>query len=114
MKPLDAALAYAGRGWPVFPCRWEGERRKRPLIEGGFHAATIGEAQTRGWWRRWPGALIGVPTGCAIGAVVLDVGVKDNRANGFDALDVLGFAILPNTPVAHRKRWAAPVFPIAR
>jgi putative DNA primase/helicase len=75
-----AALGYARRGWPVFPCHWQGERRKRPLIECGFHAATTdNEAQIRAWWRRWPDALIGVPTGRAIGAVVLDIDVKDDR-----------------------------------
>jgi putative DNA primase/helicase len=97
-----AALGYARRGWPVFPCHWQGERRKRPLIERGFHAATTDdEAQIRAWWRRWPDALIGVPTGRAIGAVVLDIDVKDDSANGFDSLDGLGVAIVPDTPMAH-------------
>jgi len=101
MTPLYAALQYAERGWPLFPCRWKGERRKRPLTERGFHAATIDKVQIREWWRRWPRALIGIPTGRAIGAVVLDVDVKRPEANGFDTLDALGLAILPETPMAH-------------
>jgi hypothetical protein len=32
---------------------------------------------------------------------VLDVDVKDDRANGYDALDALGFAVLPETPMVH-------------
>jgi putative DNA primase/helicase len=101
MTPLDAALAFARRGWPVFPCHWQGERRKRPLVEGGFHAATTDEAQIREWWTRWPDALIGVPTGRMPGFIVLDIDVKDDRANGYDTLDALGFAILPETPMVH-------------
>ena len=98
MTALDAALGYVRRGCPVFPCCWRGERRKQPLTEHGLHAATTDEAQIREWWRRWPDALIGIPTGRAIGAVVLDIDVKDDRANGFDSLDGLGVAILPDTP----------------
>jgi putative DNA primase/helicase len=101
MPARDAALAYGALRWPVFPCHWQGERRKRPLIEGGFHAATTGETLIREWWRRWPDALVGVPTGRAIGVVVLDIDVKQPEANGYDTLDNLGFAILPSTPMVH-------------
>src|SRR5439155_25092554 len=92
---LDAALQYSRRKWPVFPCHWTAERRKRPLIENGFHAAIIDSAQIRDWWGRWPNALIGVPTGPVSGFVVLDVDVKRPEANGYDTLDDLGFGILP-------------------
>lgn len=101
MTAETAALAYAARGLPVLPCHSQGDRRKRPLIDGGFHAATTDEAQIRKWLARWPDALIGVPTGRAIGAVVLDIDVKSDRANGYDTLDALGFAILPNVPMVH-------------
>jgi hypothetical protein len=101
MTARDAALAYGARRWPVFPCHWQGERRKRPLIQGGFHAATTGETLIREWWHRWPDSLVGVSTGRAIGVVVLDIDVKDNRANGFDTLDALGFSVLPETPIVH-------------
>jgi hypothetical protein len=95
------ALEYAqGRSWPVFPCHWRGERRKRPLAERGFLDASRDPAVITVWWRRWPEALIGVPAGRATGFVVLDVDVK-GAASGFDALDDLGLAILPDTPRAH-------------
>jgi putative DNA primase/helicase len=96
-----AALHYTRRGWPVFPCQWAGDSRKRPLIERGLHAATVDQAQIRHWWSRWPHALIGTPTGKAMGSVVLDVDVKRPEANGFDTLADLGHSILPDTPMAH-------------
>jgi putative DNA primase/helicase len=98
---LDAALGYVRRGWSVFPCQWQGDRRKSPLIERGLHAATRNEAQVRDWWHhRWPNAHIGVPTGRASGFVVLDVDVK-GTVNGFDTLAEFGSAILPGTPMVH-------------
>lgn len=51
-------LAYAG--WPVFPCAPMG---KKPLVEHGFHAATTDARQVYVWWRKWPKANIGYPTG---------------------------------------------------
>jgi putative DNA primase/helicase len=99
--PLAAALAYTRRGWPVFPCHWQGGRRKRPLIEHGLHAATTGQVQICRWWTRWPAALIGLPTGKASGFVVLDIDTKDPAANGYDTLKALGRATLPDTPMVH-------------
>jgi hypothetical protein len=98
--PGDAAIAYAERrGWAVFPCCWHGPARKRPLTRHGLHDATRDPDAIREWWRRWPEALVGLPTGrCS--AIVLDIDRK-NGVDGFDALDELGAAILPETPLAH-------------
>jgi putative DNA primase/helicase len=102
MTPLDTALGYAARGWPVCSVRlWNG--KKQPLIEDWGNAASTDPAQITAWWRRWPKALIGVPTGRRSGFVVLDVDVKEPEAYGFDTLADLGGAILPVTPMAHTR-----------
>ncbi len=72
---LEAALDYARRGWPVFPCS---PSNKRPLVaqdrdgdgnkikgSGGVTKATTDEEQIRAWWRQWPRAMIGVAVGRA-------------------------------------------------
>jgi putative DNA primase/helicase len=90
---IGTALAYARRGWPVFPCWSTGPQRKTPLVKGGFHSATLDEAQIARWWRRWSRALIGTPTGHRF--VVLDI---DPRHGGDKTMVELGFAELPSTP----------------
>ena len=71
---LQAALSYAARGWPVFPCKPGG---KTPLTTHGFQDATTDEATIRGWWQSTPAANIGIATGTA-GLVVIDIDCKDN------------------------------------
>lgn len=78
-----AATAYAAAGIPVFPCAPGG---KRPLTVHGFHDATIDLAQVSGWWRRFPAANIGIPTGHLMD--VLDVDVHA-AGTGFPALRTL-------------------------
>ena len=65
-----AALEQAACGWPVFPCH---PQTKKPLTEHGFKDASTDPRLVASWWRRWPSAMIGVPTGPAINAWVLDV-----------------------------------------
>ena len=67
---LTAALRYARRGIPVFPCEPGG---KRPLTRRGFKDATTDESKIRAWWRKWPEANVAIPTGAASGVFVLDV-----------------------------------------
>jgi putative DNA primase/helicase len=80
-----AALAYAREGWPVFPCHPD---TKRPLTpkgkdaDGGFKHATTNNQQISEWWRRWPKATIGVPTGRAIGAFVIDIDAGTDETTG--------------------------------
>lgn len=82
---LTHALAYAERGWPVFPihtptadgcsCRKSNCDRvgKHPRISQGRNGATTDEATIRTWWGVWPNANIGIATGHESGLIVLDV-----------------------------------------
>lgn len=98
-----AALAYAGRGWRVFPLHWIREDGscscdhknparcsrdepkgwgKHPLTEHGFKDASADPQQVERWWDRWPEANIGIATGAESGLVVLDV----DPPEGFEQL----------------------------
>ena len=82
---LDQALAVA-RWAPVFPC----DDLKRPLVAGGFKAASKDVKQIAVWWKQWPDALIGVPTGEASGFFVIDLdGVAHGGPDGLVAWDKL-------------------------
>jgi putative DNA primase/helicase len=67
---LEAALDYAARGVPVFPCRAD---NKRPHTQYGFKEASTNATMIQSWWRRWPNAMIACPTGSAIDAWVLNI-----------------------------------------
>lgn len=66
---LDAALDYAGRGWPVLPLK---PRDKRPITEHGLHDATCDLELIRSWWTATPDANIGLRTGIAFDVVDAD------------------------------------------
>jgi Bifunctional DNA primase/polymerase, N-terminal/Primase C terminal 1 (PriCT-1) len=88
---LQAALAYAARGWPVFPTKPD----KSPYTVRGFKSATCNPAIIRGWYLRHPDAGIGVPMGGASQLFALDF---DNRHGGADALAKLeAEGLLPPT-----------------
>lgn len=82
------ALAYARRGWPVFPCRADS---KQPATRHGFHDATIEPDQIRWWWQRQPAANVAIATGVP-GPDVLDVDDRGTAGNGFGAYDRLARA----------------------
>ena len=78
---LRRALAYASRGWPVFPCR---PGSKEPATRHGFHDATTDPDRIRSWWRRQPAANLAIATGLP-GPDVLDVDQHGEAGNGFAA-----------------------------
>ena len=80
---LKAALPYARRGVPVFPCEPGG---KRPLTYNGFWDASADPRRVEAWWSRWPEANVGIPTGERSGLLVLDV---DPGAGGPESLAAL-------------------------
>jgi Bifunctional DNA primase/polymerase, N-terminal len=81
---LRAALAYARRGVPVFPCEPGG---KAPLTYNGFWDATTDSRRIGIWWGRWPEANIGVPTGERSGLLVLDVDPRDGGPESLAGLE---------------------------
>jgi len=86
-----AAAAYAEGGVPVFPCA---PRGKQPLTKRGFQDASIDELRVGDWWRRWPEANIGIPTGAASGVDVVDVDVHPGGSGygAFQRAQAAGFA----------------------
>lgn len=114
---LDAALYYAGRGWPVFPLK---PREKKPLFptahpEGdplhktckggcgkighGFGDATTDPAVIREWWGKTQEANIGIATGNKANLVVLDIDFQHDGPKSLDAL-VAKYGQLPETITA--------------
>src|SRR5262249_10210344 len=69
---LEAALYYASKGLPVFPCS---PLTKHPLTPHGFYDAPPNEAQIPEWWTKWPNAMIGMPTGPRSGLWVTDTDI---------------------------------------
>jgi len=97
-SPLHAALAYAAAGWPVLrvagmsagecSCRRScANPGKHPTTRHGVHDATTDPVLIGEWWRRSPGANVGIATGAASGLVVVDV---DLPKGGRESLRVLG------------------------
>jgi hypothetical protein len=70
------ALKLAANGLPVFPCL----ENKRPACPHGFKDATAKPAEVKQLWQRYPGVLVGVPTGEASGLFVLDLDTAKHPA----------------------------------
>lgn len=111
-RPVEAALAYAHRGWAVFPCHHPvpagcscrspgcASTAKHPRTRRGLHDATTHPEVIARWWRAWPQANVAIRTGAgraagARGLVVLDV---DPLHGGDASLDRLVAAHGPLPP----------------
>jgi Bifunctional DNA primase/polymerase, N-terminal len=88
---LDAALAFAARGIPVYPVHWPrptpgaaslacscprgpacDRPAKHPLVHHGIKQATTDPDRIGRWWRRWPHANVGLATGVVFDALDAD------------------------------------------
>lgn len=90
----QAAVAYAKRGWFVFPlfevdtagscvcsnrkCTSPG---KHPRVLTGLKSATTDPMQISRWWSQWPQANIGIATGAISGFAVLDIDGPEGEAS---------------------------------
>ena len=74
---LAAALDYAARGLPVFPCL---PRGKTPAVARGFLSATTNPATIRRFWTN-PECNIAIPTGARSGFWVLDIDGVEGEAS---------------------------------
>lgn len=103
---LDAALAYASRGWRLIPlhhlraggqcsCGKPGcKPGKHPRLKDWPNRATTDEATIRNWWARWPGANVGLACGPGSDVIALDIEAEDGHQS-------------------HRRRRATPPLPLA-
>lgn len=93
---LGAALWYASKSHPVFPCR-PGE--KTPATRAGFKEATTDEGQIRRWWTQNPAYNIGLPTGHAFDCIDIDLPgwsvVDEDTINDLCPGDWIGLAATP-------------------
>jgi Bifunctional DNA primase/polymerase, N-terminal len=94
---LRQALAYAQRGWPIFPCQ---PGQKIPATAHGFHDASTDPDQITEWFTRHPDRNLAIATG-ALGPDVLDVDVHGPAGNGYAALGCIGRAGLLDGAAAY-------------
>lgn len=96
---LEAALAYAARGWRVFPVHAPARNGgctcgradctnigKHPVTKNGLKDGTTDETTIRAWWARWPWANVAVVTGATSGLLVVDVDVLKGGDESFKAI----------------------------
>lgn len=87
LTPLAVALQFVAAGHPVFPCfeetvdeyddrqgQYVERPEKSPRTSNGLKDATVNERIVKKWFdEKYPTALVGLPTGSALGAWVLDL-----------------------------------------
>ena len=94
---LGQVLAYAARGWPVFPCQ---AGQKIPATAHGHLDATTDPQQITTWFDRHPDWNLAIATG-APGPDVLDVDQHGPAGNGYPAFTRLERAGLVDGAAAY-------------
>ncbi len=111
---LEAAIAYARRGYPVFAlhsirdghctcgaadCGSPGKHPLGGLVPHGLLGASTDEEAIRSWWAERPEANVGICAGEGSGTVVIDVDVKAGGEETLRALEA-SHGPLPDTLTA--------------
>jgi hypothetical protein len=76
---ITKALALAENGVPCFLC----DGTKRPCTPQGYKNATVDPVALIKMWRRYPGSLVGVPTGEVSGFDVVDLDQRHGGGNWY-------------------------------
>ncbi|MBF24795.1 MAG: hypothetical protein CML18_14790 [Pusillimonas sp.] len=98
MTFAQKAQPLIARGIAVFPCK----PTKAPFTPRGFNDATTELSQIEAWGKKYPQALVGVPTGQQ-GVFALDIDRNHaNGADGFATVAQLGWE-LPPTRTHHTR-----------
>ncbi len=86
-----AAIQYAKKGIPVFPCKLD----KTPYTKNGFKDATLDLVKVEKFWNDHPKASIGMPTGKISGMWIFDIDAPE----GYETLKKLEskYGKLPDT-----------------
>jgi len=105
MNPLEHALNYASRGWPVLPvwpikdglcscgianCEHPGKHPLGKLAPNGRNSATTDPVIIRRWWTKNPDANIGIATGPESRLVLVDNDPRHGGNNSKKKLERLG------------------------
>ncbi len=114
---LNAAMAYAAHGFPVFPVT---VTKKKPVPArdigangnpipgtGGFKKATTDQSQIRKWWMGHE-YLIGLPMGAASGVWALDVDTSEDHADGVAEWNAIAAEHEPIVTREHRSATGGP------
>lgn len=72
----EAALAYAARGWLVFPLI---PGTKTPATKRGRNNATTDPEKIKAWWKRTPNANIGIATGTDGKIISIDIDTGNGK-----------------------------------
>jgi hypothetical protein len=115
-RMLDAALAYAASGIPIFPVTVDKipvpardkDADGKPIPgTGSFKKATTDPAQIRAWWGRSE-HLIGLPMGYASGVCCIDVDTSEDHADGVAEWEKIAAQHEPIVTREHRSATGGP------
>ncbi len=104
---LEAALDYAGRGWPVLPLVAQGKVPDARLVPHGLTEASTDAGLIESWWAASPLANVAIATGSLNGIDVVDLDpLPDGPGESPDVLgQVRDGLVRPGAVVATGRGW---------